>query len=41
MTSWHLRCISGFDLCTEAKSNSSLDFPDSTDDADPPPNPIK
>ena len=39
-TSWHLLSISGFSLCTEAKSKSVSPSPEERDEADPPPKPI-
>ena len=40
MTSWQRRCISALSRCTDAKSRSSCDAPDASDDAAPPPRPI-
>ena len=40
ITSWQRRCISALSRCTDAKSRSSCDDPDASDDAAPPPRPI-
>ena len=40
ITSWQRRSISALSRCTEAKSRSSLDAPEASDEAAPPPRPI-
>ncbi|MDZ7747672.1 MAG: hypothetical protein U5K43_01580 [Halofilum sp. (in: g-proteobacteria)] len=41
MTSWQRRCISGLPRCTEAKSSSASLAPLATEEAAPPPRPMR
>ena len=40
ITSWQRRCISALSRCTDAKSRSSAEEPEASEEAAPPPRPI-